>query len=244
VLDDCELAIHAGDILVQVGAWHQWSSRGPKGLMAFDMIAARFIDGPAGVAQGADEVLRPLPPEKLPPGVKPTRRIVTIDREPGKSSLVTDGPSADVRIDPARPGFASTRVWVIDSAPAKIVYETLHLPHAIEPPAAGSVCRVLTVPPDARWRAKVGKSDVESFFAAMGSPNACTYSVHAPHPYMQKTCTIDFCFLLEGELTLVLDTQEVPLKAGDVVIQRATNHAWSNRTEKPTVVAVASHDAA
>ncbi|MND00920.1 Cupin domain protein [compost metagenome] len=48
--------------------------------------------------------------------------------------------------------------------------------------------------------------------------------------------------MLEGEIVLVLDTQEVILRAGDIVIQRGTNHAWSNRSSKPAVVAISSHD--
>ena len=64
----------------------------------------------------------------------------------------------------------------------------------------------------------------------------------APHAYMHKTRTLDFCIVLEGEIVLVLDTQEVRLKAGEIVIQRGTNHAWSNRTNRPAVVAIASHD--
>ena len=211
--------------------------------MAFDMIAARFVDGPAGLAQGRDAVKRADPVQKLPEGVKPARRIVTIDREAGKSTLVDDGPCPDVRTDAARPGFASARLWVTDSTPAKIVFETLHLPHAIEPPARGSVCRVVTFPPDERWKAKVGAAEVQAFFRAMGSPGASTYSPRAPHPYMQKTRTLDFCCVLEGEIVLVLDTQEVHLKAGEIVVQRSTNHAWSNRSGSPAVVAIASHDA-
>jgi hypothetical protein len=42
----------------------------------------------------------------------------------------------------------------------------------------------------------------------------------------------------------VLDTQEVPLKTGDIVVQRGTSHAWSNRSGKPAVVAIAAHDGA
>jgi uncharacterized cupin superfamily protein len=60
---------------------------------------------------------------------------------------------------------------------------------------------------------------------------------------MQKTRTLDFCIVLEGEIVLVLDTQEVALKKGDIVIQRGTNHAWSNRSGKPAVLSIASHDA-
>ena len=61
---------------------------------------------------------------------------------------------------------------------------------------------------------------------------------------MQKTRTLDFCIVLEGEIVLVLDAQEVALKAGDMVVQRGTHHAWSNRSSAPAVVAIASHDGA
>lgn len=244
ILDDCTLLMQPGDIVVQVGAWHQWSSPRLGCQMAFDMIAARFVDGPAGLAQGNDSVIRPDPKQKLPDGVKPARRIVTIDKEEGKSCLVSDGPAPDVRFDPARPGFASARLWVTDSAPAKIVYETLHLPHAIEPPPNGTVCRVVTFPPDESWKGKVGSAEVEAFFRAMGSPGASTYSPSAPHPYMQKTRTLEFAFVLGGEIVLVLDTEEVLLKAGEVAIQRGTNHAWSNRSTSPAVLAISTHDAA
>jgi uncharacterized cupin superfamily protein len=176
----------------------------------------------------------------------PVRRIVTIDDERGRSVAIADGPSGDVRIDPARPGFASTRIWVTDATPAPIkgVRETLDRPHALEPPPRGSVCRIVTFPPDAAFRHKVGAREVAAFFAAMGSPGASTWSAGAPHPYMQKTRTLDFCLVLEGEITLVLDTAEVHLTAGDTVVQRGTNHAWSNRSDRPCVVAISSHDAA
>ena len=156
ILDDCTLLMKPGDIVVQVGAWHQWASPRLGCQMAFDMIAARFVDGPAGLAQGNDAVMHGDPGQKLPEGVKPARRIVTIDKEEGKSSLICDGPAPDVRFDPARPGFASARLWVTDSDPAKIVLESLHLPHTIEPPAKGTVCRVVTFPPDDTWKGQVG----------------------------------------------------------------------------------------
>lgn len=176
--------------------------------------------------------------------MKPIRRIVVID-ENDKSRAIADGPSPDVRTDPARPGFAATRIWVTDRTPARIkdVRETLHTPHTIEPPAGGSVCRVVTFPPDDTWNGKVGAREVQAYFSAMGSPGASTYSAKAPHPYMQKTRALDFCLVLEGEITLVLDTEEVQLKAGDTVVQRGTNHAWSNRSNRHCVVAFSSHDA-
>ena len=40
-----------------------------------------------------------------------------------------------------------------------------------------------------------------------------------------------------------MDEGEVLLKAGDVLIQRGTNHAWSNRTDEPVQVAFVLVDA-
>lgn len=243
VLDDCEVEWKRGDIVIDVGAWHQWMSRGPEGgRVVFDMIAARFVDGPAGLVQDNAPVMRADPGQKLPEGVKPARRIVCADREAGKSCLISDGPSPDVRLDPARPGFALQRMWVTAGTPAPIAQETLHLPNVLEPPANGSVLNVVTFPPDKVWEGKVSEREVKAYFSAMGSPAASTYSPASPHPYMQQTRTLDFGIVLEGEIVLVLDTQEVPLKGGDFVVQRHTNHAWSNRSGKPAAVAIASHD--
>ena len=176
---------------------------------------------------------------------KPTRRLVTIDDEHGKSKVIADGPSPDVRTDPARPGFSATRIWVTDRTPARIagIRETFHRPHRLEPPPGGSVFRVFVFPPDDSYRGRVGKNEVEAYYRAMGSPAASTYSTGALHPYMQRTRSLDLCIVLEGEVTLVLDTEEVPLKAGDTVVQRGCNHAWSNRSNRPCVVVISSHDA-
>jgi uncharacterized cupin superfamily protein len=177
---------------------------------------------------------------------KPVRRIVTVDDDNGKSVAVADGPAPDTTTDPARPGFSSTRIWVTDATPARIkrARDALALPHTLEPPPRGSLCRIVTIPPDDSFRGKVGASEVAAFFRAVGSPAASTYAAQAPHPYMQMTRTLDFCLILDGEVTLVLDTEEVHLAAGDTVVQRGTNHAWSNRSDRPCTIAISSHDAA
>ena len=171
------------------------------------------------------------------------RRLVVID-ENDTSRVIADGSSPEVRTDPARPGYVAARIWATDHTPVRLknLRESLNLAHTLEPPAGGSVCRVMTFPPDAAWKGKVGAKEVRDYFAAMGSPGASTYSARAPHPYMQKTRSLDFCLVLEGEITLVLDTEEVALKAGDTVVQRGTNHAWSNRSGRSCVIAFSSHD--
>jgi uncharacterized cupin superfamily protein len=175
---------------------------------------------------------------------EPVRRIVTIDDAEGRSKPLLIGPVLDVSRDPARPGYASSHIWAaaIDFRVADIARARTH--PAIEPPPKGSVCRVITFPPDAVYAGKVGAAEVAAFFAASGSPHASTYSPTAPHPYMQKTRTLDFCLILEGRITLVLDAQEVELEAGDTVVQRGANHAWSNRSSEPCVIAFTLIDAA
>jgi hypothetical protein len=48
---------------------------------------------------------------------------------------------------------------------------------------------------------------------------------------MHRTNSIDYVFILDGELEMELDGGEwVHLKAGDIVVQRGTNHAWENKS--------------
>lgn len=49
---------------------------------------------------------------------------------------------------------------------------------------------------------------------------------------MHRTQTLDYVVMIEGELVLLLDDSEVTLKAGEVVVQRGTDHAWEDRSDK------------
>jgi uncharacterized cupin superfamily protein len=52
----------------------------------------------------------------------------------------------------------------------------------------------------------------------------------------------DLCVVLKGEVTLILDTTEVNLSAGDSIVQKASAHAWANRSLNDCIVAISSHD--
>ena len=175
---------------------------------------------------------------------KPIRRIVAGEDDNGRAVALSDGPSPDIREDPARPGYAATRIWITEATPAKVkgIQETLHLPHTIEPPKNGSVCRVVEFPPDMVWKSSVNESDVVGFFKMMGSPDVSTYNRNSPHPYMEKSESLDFCYIQEGEITLILDKEEVNLNEGDTVVLLGANHSWSNRSEKNCIVFFSKHD--
>ena len=58
-----------------------------------------------------------------------------------------------------------------------------------------------------------------------------------------QTDTVDYALVLEGEVYAVLDEDETLMRAGDVLIQRGTHHAWSNRSDKPCRMAFILIDA-
>jgi hypothetical protein len=176
---------------------------------------------------------------------RPWRRLVTVDDPTGKSKALTDGIIEDRLLDPARPGFVSARAWVTEATPPPIwpMEALARLRQTIEPPLGGSSLRIITIPPDSVWQARCSAATVRAYFEAAGSPQASRYGAQAPHPYMQQTRSLDLCVMLEGEITLVLDTEEVALSAGDTVVQRGTSHAWSNRSSTACVLAISSHDA-
>ena len=63
------------------------------------------------------------------------------------------------------------------------------------------------------------------------------------HPGMHKTATVDYAIVLTGEIWAVMDKDESLMKPGDILIQRGTNHAWSNRTNESCRVAFTLIDA-
>ena len=68
--------------------------------------------------------------------------------------------------------------------------------------------------------------EVAAFFAAAGSPDASTYSPGAPHPYMQKTRTLDLCLVLEGEITLTTEGGDQVLRAETKIISVTGADSW------------------
>lgn len=73
-------------------------------------------------------------------------------------------------------------------------------------------------------------------FAALGNPAAATFGKGGRHPLMHRTETIDYAIVLSGEIVMLLDEGEVTLRAGDILVQCGTNHAWVNRSDTAAVV--------
>lgn len=137
------------------------------------------------------------------------RRIVTGHDANGKSIILSDGPPPQNHAM-SGPGVGAdfTEIW---NSPAPV--PTLVAAEAVEPnarpftimPTAGHLLRLITLYP-----------------ASMGGHRTV----------MHRTSTLDYVVVIEGEATMLLDDSEVVLGPGDVVVQRGTNHAWENRSDK------------
>ena len=104
--------------------------------------------------------------------------------------------------------------------------------NSIEPhDPAGTMFRIVEFPPDVVWQ----DMDVAESFKAMGSGDA--HDGEAENAMMHETQTTDYAIVIEGEIWAVMEEGETKLRAGDVLIQRGTNHAWSNRTNSVASVA-------
>jgi quercetin dioxygenase-like cupin family protein len=104
-----------------------------------------------------------------------------------------------------------------------------------EPPPGGMLYRALEIPPDS--------ADKQAHIRALKDLNEKVAQAHAPsaedlarHPSMHRTDTLDCITCVLGEIWMVTDVDEVLMKPGDSVIIRGTNHAWSNRSEKPALL--------
>ena len=101
----------------------------------------------------------------------------------------------------------------------------------LAPPKGGTRLRVIDFPPEGEAIRRLTAADAAEKFKEMGGADAARSSAGAPHPLMHRTQTVDYGIVLEGELTLVVDRGETTVRAGDIIIQRGTNHAWANRSE-------------
>ncbi len=175
------------------------------------------------------------------------RRVVIGHDASGKSIVVSDGPAPFVATNPQRPGYVSTDIWRTDAMPAPIVAkpeEPTLGPRRQLPAKHGTVLRVNRVMPETDDIRRMTQEQSQQLFAALGNEQASTYGKSGRHPLMHRTETIDYAIVLTGEIYCILDDTEVLLKAGDMLIQCGTNHAWSNRSNAPCDIAFVLIDGA
>jgi quercetin dioxygenase-like cupin family protein len=149
------------------------------------------------------------------PNYPAIRRVVTGHDEAGAAKVILDHPATNAKFP--SPGVVSTMIWCTDRTPADISGG-----ESIEDMGA----RILGTAPPPRG----------SRFAVIDFPPG-------NEAHMHRTETIDYVIVLEGEIDMDMDESTVRLRAGDVMVQRGTNHAWANRSGKRARLAFVLIDA-
>ncbi|HAL46526.1 MAG: cupin domain-containing protein [SAR202 cluster bacterium] len=173
------------------------------------------------------------------------RRVVTGFDENGRSIVAIDGPPG-----PEDARGTLLEMWATDSTPAdnSIPGDAADRPVRLEPSAEGSKFRFFRVAPEstlpsfeernAQQAARLDTMNEDDRADAVRIRRDTTR-----HPGMHETLTVDYIILLSGEVTMLLDEDQVDLKPFDVVVQRGTNHAWVNHGTETAVLAAVLIDA-
>jgi len=162
------------------------------------------------------------------------RRVITGHDKNGKSIVVLDGPPARSIGEDVGGLF---ELWNTDG---NIINTQDNIDRAddeiiLSPPRNGSKFRYFQINPSPEGIPMDIMQDIAAdAFEKIGAAHHRIDTTK--HPAMHKTETIDYIILLKGDVTLILDQEEVDIKPFDVVVQRGTNHAWVNNGSDPALL--------
>ncbi|MBI1684091.1 cupin domain-containing protein [Caulobacter hibisci] len=160
---------------------------------------------------------------------RPVRVVVTGHDPQGVAFIQSDGPAGRVFDKLGQEGLVFHEIWNTPQTPVLIDKAGGQPPEdklALAPPKGGARIRVLDIPPDDP--AVV----LDEVFEAIDAADNYKGATSDRHASFHRTETLDYGIVLEGELVLIMDEGEATVRAGDIVVQRGTNHGWANRTDK------------
>ncbi|TAK87104.1 MAG: cupin domain-containing protein [Betaproteobacteria bacterium] len=168
------------------------------------------------------------------------RRVITGHDADGKSIFIADGEAPNVKEMGSGSGLAITELWETDRTPASNAgsADAGNRKPRLEPAQNGTVFRIVEFPPDTQWQSR---ADARKWAEAIDASHAPDRT--SSDPMMHKTSTVDYIIVLKGEIYAILDKGEKLLRAGDVFVQRGTNHSWSVRSNEACVIGVVLVDA-
>jgi pimeloyl-ACP methyl ester carboxylesterase len=171
-----------------------------------------------------------------------TRRIVTGHDGAGRSVFREDGPAPHYFRSEHSP-VAAQVLWATDRMPVDAVDDADPAPanrfFPAAPPANGTILRIVTFPPDTEYDAEAMHKFLDEIVG--DQPHEASAGRHF---FFHRTQTLDYAIVLDGEIVALVDEDEKVMRPGDVLIQRATNHSWSNRTDRDCRMAFVLIDAA
>lgn len=157
------------------------------------------------------------------------RRVVSANDAQGKSFVVKDE-LTETRV--SLPAFTVNDVWRADSLPVSHREDdTLTGEVELEPAEHGLIVRFVTFAPDSEVSEEQYGESIDTLHGQEANEG------HEEAMGMHRTDAVDIVTIQNGELYCIFESrEEVLLRAGDTIINRGTNHAWSNRTGEPVTV--------
>ena len=173
--------------------------------------------------------------QQKPPEI---RRVVTALDANGKAVVMFDGAAALTSLRSPNP---ATEMWVTDKSPSDYssTADRGKTPVHLTPPKGGTIFRIVDFVP---ITPKIEAMDINTMMKVAGA-DAPAKGLPPRHPMMHRTRSLDYAIIMSGEIDMLLDDTVVHLKAGDVVVQQATNHAWVNRGKEVCRIAFILMDA-
>ena len=171
---------------------------------------------------------------------KTVRRVVVGHDKEGKAIALLDSHATPKARSPG--GNAVANLWVTSEFPVDLngSADRAQTQVGVPPPANGTIFRIVDFPPASAGAAS-HPVDHDKVLRGMGiDPATQGYTRHAN---THRTRSIDYAIVLDGEIDMLMDDSEVHLKAGDVLIQQGTNHAWVNNSAKDCRIAFVLIDA-
>ena len=160
------------------------------------------------------------------------RRVVTALDASGKAVVMID---ERTHLTAPRPPNYAANIWVTSTSLPDFTStaDRGKTKIGLVPPKTGTVFRVVEFAPESKGE---HPTDMNHMMKIVGA-EAPKRGLPPRHPMMHRTRSLDYAIIMSGEIDMLLDEGEVHLKAGDVVVQQATNHAWVNRSGKPCRIA-------
>ena len=168
------------------------------------------------------------------------RRLVTVDGPDGKSYMLSQAALEHPILDPARPGFALYPVWATEQTPIPIP-KKVDFPSSqpsVHPPPHGSLCYLCVLAPDRKAMSRVQAPHTAPLKSPTDSGDG---KAPARHPYFRRSTALEFCAVLQGEVTLLLDRQDVILQTAETAILKGVHHAWINHSDRDCVLFISAH---
>ena len=162
------------------------------------------------------------------------RRIITGHNDEGKSVVSIEGPPAR-SLGEEEGGLYE--IWNTDGKgfDTKSLEDRADIDVVLSPSKGGTKIRYFQINPIPEGvPPEVIEASTAAAFEKMGASHHRVDT--SRNAAMHETDTIDYIILLKGDVTLILDEEEIKVNPHDIVVQRGTNHAWVNNGTEPALL--------